>query len=102
MPPPFDHWLQVASTASATMTTTAAMKIATSIRDMRHIAHRLCVPTRTKLNPKCAVANIHEGRRPAVPAVPHALTRTLTTDHRCGSTALASDISPYGFGSAAA
>jgi hypothetical protein len=35
-------------TASATATTTAAMKISAWSFDMRHIAHRHCVPTRTK------------------------------------------------------
>jgi hypothetical protein len=36
------------STSSATMMVTTAMKIATSTLDMRHIAHRHCVPDRIK------------------------------------------------------
>ena len=32
---------------------------------MRHIAHRLYVPTGIKLNPECAIANILKGREVA-------------------------------------
>jgi hypothetical protein len=46
------------------------------VRHRAHIAHRLCVPTGIKLNPKCAMANILKRRGHAVPAQGPALDRT--------------------------
>jgi hypothetical protein len=65
------------------------MKITASVFDMRHIAHRPLCTWVAKLNPECAMANILKGRRRAFPAVPHALGRTRTTDHRCGGSSSA-------------
>jgi len=54
--------------------------------DMRHTVRRRRVPTGTKLNRQCAMANILKGRGRAVPAKGRALHRILMSD--CAGTAI--------------
>jgi hypothetical protein len=57
------------------------MKITASEFDMRHTARRPLCTELHKIKPECAFANILKGRGRAAAPVPHALGRTLMTDH---------------------